>query len=101
MVMSLMVRFAWGTLVRKRHVYMLENTHRELIAQCLVRLSIALSDCDGPVVVVVVERVVSDILDTAQPATAIQIALEIRLDARPHFDTGAVARIAHGDVENV
>lgn len=80
---------------------MLENTHRELIAQCLVRLSIALSDCDGPVVVVVVERVVSDILDTAQPATAIQIALEIRLDARPHFDTGAVARIAHGDVENV
>ena len=77
------------------------GTYRELVAQSLVLLPVALRDGDGPVVVLVVKRVVRHVPHPAQAAAAVEVVLEVRLDARPHLDARAVAGVAHGDVVDV
>lgn len=76
-------------------------TYWELVAKCLILLTIALSDRNRIVVVLVVETIIRDILDASETTSSVQKALELGLDAGPNLDSGAIAGIRHGNVVNV
>lgn len=73
-------------------------THRKHVAQGLVALPVALRNLNIVVCVVIVDLVVSHILDAAETTAAVEKILELGLNARPDFDSCAVAGIGHGDI---
>lgn len=76
-------------------------THWELIAQSLILLPIALGDCDGIVVVLMVEHIVRDVSYPPESTATIECSLEIGLNARPDLDSGTIAGVGHGNVVDV
>lgn len=75
--------------------------HRILIAEGQVFLPVALGQFNGPVVVGVEKSIVGHVVYIARAAAAVEIALEIRVNARPHLDARAIGGIGHGGIVNV
>ena len=76
-------------------------TYRELVAESLVGLAVALSECDSPVVALMVECIPRHVLHSTEATASIECFLELRLYTRPDLDAGAVAGVGHGYVVNV
>lgn len=77
------------------------TTYRKLVAERLVLLAVALRNGNGVVVVIVEEAVVCNVPHPSKTSTAVEQALEFRLDTRPDLDPGAVACVGHGNVVDV
>jgi hypothetical protein len=71
------------------------------LAQRLIRLAVALVDLDGPVVVDVVVELVRDVAHVARTAAAAEGRRLERVDAGPHLDARAVARVGHRVIVDV
>ena len=69
------------------------ETYRELVAESLVLLTIALSDGDGIIVVLVVKTIISDVPHTSKASATVQVVLEKAFNARPYLDSGSVTGI--------
>lgn len=69
------------------------ETYRELVAESLVFLTIALSDGDGIVVVLVVETIISDVSHTSKSSTTVEVVLKKAFNARPYLDSSPVTGI--------
>ena len=76
-------------------------TYRELVTEIRVGLAVALGECDGPVIALMVECIPCHILHTTEAATPIEVVLEVSLDAGPDLDTGTIAGVGHRNIVNV
>ena len=88
-----MVRLAFQRVISISTMILIWNTYRELVAQSLVLLAVALSDGDRIVVVLVVELIISDVPHTSKASATVQVVLEKAFNAGPHLDSGSVAGI--------
>jgi hypothetical protein len=59
----------------------------------LVLLTIALSDGDGIIVVLVVETIICDVPHTSKASAAVEVVLEKAFNARPYLDSSPVTGI--------
>lgn len=62
------------------------RTYRELIAESQVALTIALRKHDGVIIIVVVESVKCNIVDTTSTTSTLEIARESRRHPGPDLD---------------
>lgn len=69
------------------------DTHRELVAKSLVLLTVALSNGDGIVVVLVVETIISDVPHTSKASATVEVILEKAFNAGPDLDSSSVTGI--------
>ena len=77
------------------------ETYRKLVAKSLVLLTVALSDGDRIVVVLVVELIISYVPHTSKASATVQVVLEKAFNTGPHLDSGSVTGIRHGNVVDV
>jgi len=67
--------------------------YRELVAESLVLLTVALSDRNGIIVVLVVETIISDVSHTSKSSTTVEVVLKKAFNARPYLDSSPVTSI--------